>query len=338
MTFPDSQAKPSAAPFKRWLWRLLKWSLCAVVIVFVGRRAYNLWNQGHDQLESVSVQWRWLVLAGCTYAVGWLPSIWFWRKLMRSLGARIRYADVTRAYCCGHLGKYIPGKAMVLIIRAGLMKDRGCAAAPAALTATYETLLMMGAGLCIAIALSPSTGWPHWIKPLATSPIIPFVLVTVACLLFYPLIAKLLTIVAVKMIPADMLREGRDIRIRPKLIGAGLLAFVVSWSMSGLSLGFTLQAVSNESFQIHGWPVWTGAVAIATVVGFLAVFAPGGMGVREGMLLEVLSVQPDIGEKQAVFAALLLRLVWIVAEIAMATALYYMVKPPKDRPEETEVR
>ena len=119
---------------------------------------------------------------------------------------------------------------------------------------------------------------------------------------------------------------------------AGLLAFVVSWSMSGLSLGFTLQAVSNESFQIHGWPVWTGAVAIATVVGFLAVFAPGGMGVREGMLLEVLSVQPDIGEKQAVFAALLLRLVWIVAEIAMATALYYMVKPPKDRPEETEGR
>ena len=54
--------------------------------------------------------------AGIAYAVGWLPSVWFWRSLMGSLGGRVTFADAARAYYCGHLGKYVPGKAMVLVI------------------------------------------------------------------------------------------------------------------------------------------------------------------------------------------------------------------------------
>ena len=59
------------------------------------------------------------------------------------------------------------------------------------------------------------------------------------------------------------------------------------------------------------------------VAGFLALFAPGGVGVREGVLIEVLQVQPAIDARHAVAAAFLLRLVGLVSEVVVAAVLYY---------------
>ena len=53
---------------------------------------------------------------------------------------------------------------------------------------------------------------------------------------------------------------------------------------------------------------------------------PGGLGVREGVLMSVLA--PAIGSDQAVIASLLLRLVWVVAELAAAAIVFPLFRPP----------
>ena len=58
-------------------------------------------------------------------------SAWFWRSLLASSGHTLGWWPLLRAYFCGHLGKYIPGKAGVLVIRAGLLKSSGVPAATA---------------------------------------------------------------------------------------------------------------------------------------------------------------------------------------------------------------
>ena len=332
MTLPDHDpAEESAKPSRRRMWPVLKWLLCILVVAFVGRRAYELWNQ--DEIQQVQVRWGWLVLAGGVYAVGWLPSVWFWKKLMQSLGGRVRFMDAARAYYCGHLGKYVPGKVVVLVIRAALMKDRGSHPTTAVLTAAYETLLMMGVGVTLAVALSPLLvsesqieGWPIWIRgmlsTLIASPILTPLLVVGACLLLLPLLSELLTRIAVAMTPREMVETGRKVRIPVKLVALGLAAFVVGWVMHGVSLGLTLRAVSVDALDVAHWPVWTGAVSFASAVGFVMIFAPGGIGIREGLLIEILRLQPGISEKQAVVTAVLLRIVWFVTEIGAATLLY----------------
>ena len=50
--------------------------------------------------------------------------------------------------------------------------------------------------------------------------------------------------------------------------------------------------------------------------------APGGLGVREGLLIEVLKDQPEIGPGLAVVAAGLLRSVWFITELTSATVFY----------------
>ncbi len=57
-----------------------------------------------------------------------------------------------RAYLVSHLGKYVPGKAMVVIVRAGMVVPFGARASTAAIATFYETLVMMASGGLIAAA------------------------------------------------------------------------------------------------------------------------------------------------------------------------------------------
>ncbi len=339
----ESDAEYPAASMRSWVWTALKWLLFGLVVVFVGKRGHELWRQ--DEVSQIDVHFGWLVSAGCVYLVGWLPSIWFWRRLLLSVGGDVSFRDTARAYCCGHLGKYVPGKAMALIIRAALMKDRGVRPAAAALTAAYETLAMMSVGLAVAVALSPliltESQWqslPISVRQLRDAPVLISVAVVAVALGLMPLLSRLFTKVAVAMMPPDVPngKPIRSVRIKTQLLLTGSLAFVVVWACRGLSLGLTVHAISADVLNLRDWPVWMGAVSLATAVGFFVVFAPGGIGVREGLLIEMLQNQPLMGQQQTVAAAVLLRVVWFAAEIVAAGVLYYLIVPSNGRSEQTE--
>ena len=76
-------------------------------------------------------------------------------------------------------------------------------------------------------------------------------------------------------------------------------------------------------------PVVIASVALATVAGFVVAVLPGGLGVREGVLMSTLA--PVIGSDQAVVASLALRLVWVAAELVAAAAVFpWLRRPPAD--------
>jgi uncharacterized membrane protein YbhN (UPF0104 family) len=66
-------------------------------------------------------------------------------------------------------------------------------------------------------------------------------------------------------------------------------------------------------------PVLIASVALATVAGFVVAVLPGGLGVREGVLMSALA--PALGSDRSVVAALALRLVWVAAEACAAVVL-----------------
>jgi uncharacterized membrane protein YbhN (UPF0104 family) len=108
---------------------------------------------------------------------------------------------------------------------------------------------------------------------------------------------------------------------------AAFLLLIAGWWFHGLSLGFTIQSISSTPLELRDWPSWTAGASLATVLGFLAVFTPGGMGVREWALMEIFG--PRLGFR-AVLVACLLRIVWLAGETGAAAGLYYAVSlPPK---------
>ena len=292
-----------------------------------------------EHLAQLDVEPLWLLGAGLAYALGWLPSVWFWRRLMNTFGGDVSFGDAARAYYCGHLGKYVPGKATALLIRAGLLKERGCRAGLAALSATYETLAIMGAGLAVGIALAPlvfakllKSHLPGSLTWLTESTFVLPVVVALAGLAALPLVAKLLTTIARKATPREF--DGNSDATPPdisaRLLLTGALVFLLAWMLHGLSLGLTIRSLSPAGFDLAQWPLWTASTALATSAGFFVLFAPGGIGVREGLLIETLRIQPAIGVQIAVIAAILLRIVWFATEVVVSALLYWSGgAPPK---------
>jgi glycosyltransferase 2 family protein len=324
------------------LLRLLKWTLFAVVLAYVCRHGYRLWQESDVRAPLTAASIAWLFLSALLYAASWLPSVWFWQGLMRAMGGRPAFADAARAYYCGSLGKYVPGKAMVLIVRGSLMNGRGCAGRIAAVTAAYETLTMMGTGLLVGLALAPLPDWvPGRDRPLLAPVGVLIVLVGL------PLIARLLSWAVTKMAPPELIELDRNPEIENQssrahstagrlaiptwLVGAGCAAFIVSWAVQGLSLGMTLCAV-GEPFDWREWPVWSGAMALSTSLGFAVLFAPAGLGVREGILLGILT-QSGVNAHAAVAVTVLSRLVSFLADVLVAGVLYPTIKKQLSPPE-----
>jgi uncharacterized membrane protein YbhN (UPF0104 family) len=92
----------------------------------------------------------------------------------------------------------------------------------------------------------------------------------------------------------------------------------------GLSQVAVIRAVAAAGVPPLQWPVVIGSVALATVTGFAVAVLPGGLGVREGVLMATL--QPVLGPETAVFAALALRLTWLIGELVIAAVLS-LVRP-----------
>ena len=309
-------------------------------MLFVYRRVIDILESSETSFELSRIHWGWLILSGIIYILGWLPGVWFWRQLLFAHRAPVKFYPTLRAYYCGHLGKYIPGKAMALVIRSALLKVHGVQISTGILTATYETLASMGTGAAIAIALLPRLlkpllandlsgenvsalqGWAEfsnhpWLFPIGV------VLLTI-CLL--PVFSMLISFIARKSISKELTEETEPPHVSLKLLILGVCLFTIGWCLHGLSLGCVLKAVSDEPFNIADLPIWVGTISLATVSGFAALFSPGGLGIREIIIVEMLRIQPGYHEQQAVSAAFLLRVVWFLGEIIVAIVVFWVIR------------
>lgn len=321
MTVPASESKPKL----RW-WPALKWLCFALLLGFISRRAWQLWVTAPQ--EKIQLDWSWLVLAAVAYAVGWLPSVWFWREMLRTLRQPLGIWDSVRAYYVGHMGKYVPGKALVLVIRASLVKGSGVNPLLAGSTAAYETLVFMATGAALALASAPfALGESFWSRIPATWGWLkaylilwPFAVMGVT-FATTPLSAWLFTKICRKMAPGQSTDGATLPAISAGLICQGIGVTMSGWACHAISLGFVLRAISPETWSRNEFPVWLASTTLSTVSGFVVLIAPGGVGVREGLLIEMLKDQPQIGPHVALIAAGLLRAVWFGTELALAGVL-----------------
>lgn len=324
---------PDAAGARRAsLWAGIRWGVCILIVLLVADRAIELWQ--HDDLQDWDFQFRWLILAAVVNVAGWLPAAIVWRRMLQFGGVNVPLIDTARAYYAGHLGKYIPGKAAVLAVRAAMLKPWGASIWLSMMTSTLETLATMSLGLIVALGLVISGVVPgtqvlaEWTGGATadrsevsiaspTNLAVAFaILLTVA-----PTLCWACSGVCIRLL----------LRLRPAWNQAGRswhipwsswLLLSIGWGIHGVSYGLTLKGVTGEPMVWYDWPMWTAAVSWATAGAFFVFLVPGGLGVREGLLIEFFRLQPGMSSRVAVVSTIALRLVWLAAEFTAAATLF----------------
>ncbi len=262
------------------------------------------------------VQPQWLVLAGFSYLAGLLPCWIFWHRTLCAMGQRPHWSETLRAFWIGHLGKYVPGKAMVVVLRTSLVRSDRVDTTVAATSVFVETLTMMAVGAFVsaAILLAISPNW--WLTLLAVGLMIGAGVPT-----FPPLFRQIVRWLQLHRANPRIDRAIAGVDFR--LMGTGWVFISIGWVFLGISLAATLRSMPTVdiSFQqlLGQLPLLTASVGLAMVAGFLSLI-PGGLGVRDWILMTLLASQFDPGV--AVVSAVLLRAVWLLSELVVSAILY----------------
>jgi hypothetical protein len=328
---PDTMTRPSGK--RRWV-MALKLVLGILIVVAVGRHIVRTWQDLHSQGRSLHLDAGWLAAAVGLYLAGLCSyGVFFWRIMAHS-PTPVRLAPALRAYLISHLGKYVPGKAMVVVVRAGLVAPYGARPATAAFATLYETLVMMAAGgffAAVGFAARPIPPMPivlgaGWVVPLPATALslglgILFLIVSLPQV--FPRLSNLLRT------PFPGVGPEALPRFTGLMLVEGLLLSAAGWSLLGLSQVAVIRALAPSGVAFGYWPMVLASVALATVSGFAVAVMPGGLGIRELIIMTTLA--PAVGSDLAVVAALALRLAWVIGEV-LAAALLTVIRPPATRP------
>jgi len=288
--------KPTA---RRAVYQLVLFALTLAAVSWLVARDFRKLSS-----YALGLDWPLVALSLCAVIAAYLVRFGVWTRLSAMMGLHAPTLRAGRAYFLSVLGRYIPGKVGLTLVR--IEAYRGSSADTVILATGIEMIAALAAAFLLAfIGLASSPGsFPSYLR---WAPLVGLV----------PLFAAL-TPAFMKRTANMLLRlAGRKEvgALPPYRANVGLvLLYTIPGFLHGLGLFFLLNAFAHIP-AAHYLAV-TGVYYAANLVGLLAVFAPGGLGVREGILFLVLPAL--VGKEIAIISAILMRLVTIAAELVLA--------------------
>ena len=257
-----------------------------------------------------------IILAALSYLIGLTCFGLFWHLALLAMGQQPTILESLRSYVLSHLGKYVPGKALVVIIRSDRVSSSRVKRSVAVVGVFVETLGMMSVGGILAsLFLLTGYGSPHengWLMLLAVG------LAVGSGVGASPPMFRFVLRYLSKRRGMSMLDEAIS-GLSWQFLAKGWLFATAGWLCFGASMIFVLHAlpsIENASLlNISDYPQVIAAVSLSVVAGFLSLL-PGGAGVREMVIAALLT--PLIGPLFGVISAISLRVVWLLCELGAA--------------------
>lgn len=285
--------------------------LVLIALAWTLRKGYlDLRNQ---PIELVQIQWSRLVFALAAYLGTMMLSWFFWYRVLLALGQHPSKLRSLKAFFVSQLGKYVPGKAMVVVLRTDLVRDENVKTAPAAASVFIETLTWIFVGSVIASLLLVIQ-----FNEFRSLQIVAVIMALVAGALTWP---PFFNRIASRIKSAKT--SGVTYAVDFSTMIAGWLLLTAGWCLNGLSLFLVIDSLPGTEMQVDHFPLALAAVTLATVGGFVSLL-PGGLGVRELVMIPLLG--SVFGTVIALIAVILLRFVWLTAEFVSSGILYLIVQ------------
>ncbi len=258
------------------------------------------------------IHWGWLICAFVVLLFYWSVYLYPFALLLRGLsGKEVAFRDTFTLFHLSNITRYLPGRIWGVVRLLSLCPRFGLGKTAVAGSLTLHVGIETALGGLIAMTLLFS----KQIQDTAAEVVERFlgqrlllVLAVIVCLAgLVCLIPKVTKHVRVLLKMLSLLKNVR-------LWGNVLTCHILLWLCQGLAFFLFVKSLVPVSFTSAG--VLIASFAFAWVVGFLSFLAPGGLGVREGLLgLLLTHLMPA---SQATLVALLCRLWMLLAEILLA--------------------
>ena len=243
--------------------------LCAALLLLALtlRKAWGeLANSG------LSVRWDRAALGVAIGSVGYLASVLVWQRLLDRLGARTRFVQFFPICVLANLGRYLPGKVWQVVGMVVLGREMGVSVGVSAASSILFLGFYVSGGAMLGLVLFPGEYLPVWARLAAW---------LIACAPTALLLVPDAWAAIARRAPRRLSLESAP-RISRMLVGEQMVFQTGTWCLHGLA--FFVFASALGELEWRRFPLVCGSYVLAYITGLLAVFAPGGIGVREGAL------------------------------------------------------
>jgi glycosyltransferase 2 family protein len=295
-----------------------QWLFAAAIIYSAVRALNGQWRQAGERLASIHIEWSWLALATVIVFLTYAVLIETWRRVLIASGEKLPFGTAARIWFVSNLGKYVPGKVWSIAAMTVMAREQSVSPLMAAGSSILIQLLSIATGIGVVL-IAGSQAVEHRFIAVGVLVLLLAFVATAPRLL--PASARLVASMTGKQVELPA--------IAATTVWAATLRSAVSWIMYGVAFQFFVKGILGIS--AGGTLSYIAVYAASYIIGFLALFAPGGAVVREsalvtGMVRLGLSSQPD-----ALAVAIASRLWLTVLEILPGLA-FLAVRKPVPRP------
>jgi glycosyltransferase 2 family protein len=275
-----SGGPPRAAPGAE-IRRYLAYAFTVAVVAFVALKLAQQWTAVRDALAQASPEAPALAASCVVVLLTYALLIETWRIVLAGWGHPLPFWDAARIWTISNLGKYIPGKVWALSAMAVMSEARGVSPVIAASASVLITLINTVVGFVVVAATGAD------VLELPRAAVAAIALLGLAIVIAPPLLPRL------GRLAGRLVRREVDIPPLPMraLIGSSL-ATAVAWIAYGVAFRLFVRGVLGSAPGTLA--LYVAIFAGSYLVGFVAIFAPGGIGVRETVMA--------VGLKRAAFA------------------------------------
>lgn len=306
---------------RRSLFTAAQWLFAAAVVVYAARALRGQWRAAGDRLTEISPSWPLLALATLIVLMTYLLLIDTWRRVVLDAGETFTGRDAARIWFVSNLGKYVPGKIWSIAAMTVMARQSGVSPLMAAGSSVLVSLVSSLAGIGVVLVAGAQA---------VDRPVL-------AGLLGISIAAALIAIPTALPLAGRLLRKatGREFTlpsISASTIWMTAIRSVAAWIAYGLAFQIFVQAILGSSGGAT--TSYVAVYAASYIIGFLALFAPGGAVVRESAMIAGMLRLGLSGEADALAVAVASR-VWLTAtELVPGFAYLALTRRPIPRNDE----
>ena len=302
----------------RRLWICVQIVFFATVLWYFGDQVARQWREVARMSAALRVNW-WLVLESALWVfASYAVLIETWRQTVLAWGERLSWRSAARIWFISNLGRYVPGKVWQIGAMSALAREQGISSVAAVGSSLLVNLVNILAGcLVVALAGSRRLAGPGFIIGLVV-----FSAAVMASPWAVPLLLRAVNRLTGRAIPLP--------RIPPLAIVLAVAGCALAWNLYGVAFRELTVAIFGEAAGRTS--SYTAVFTLSYLFGYLALFAPGGLVVREGVLTKLLPLAGLATGAGAVMLVLISRLWLTVLEAAPGLILLAFRRPTSSNP------
>lgn len=248
-----------------------------------------------------------------------LASLWHYITVKND--CPIKYTEAVTAYLYSILGKYIPGKVFMLAARFPAYERAGHKLRKITVCFLLENVCtLLGAAFLFIFSLLffPNDILKNYLWLTIALIIVFFIMINPAIINFF-----------LRLIGRIFKKDDMEITINYKDMLVIVVMFIANWLIVGC--GFYFLTTSIYPLPAQNLLYCGGVYGLSAIIGILSLFAPSGIGVREGIMIIGLNI--IMPQEYSVIISVVSRIWATVAELVLILAAFIIdrIKKYKER-------